>query len=71
MEDAGVKLDLEWSQALQGMLKGEGHEDPAYGGKLDALITLDLSKLGLWRGFSVTAQPCTTTAISSTAPEIR
>ena len=29
----------------------------AYGGKLDALITFDLSKIGLWRGFSVTAQP--------------
>ncbi len=61
MEDAGLKLDLEWSQALQGMLKGKNEgpddEEVAYGGKLDALITFDLSKIGLWRGLSVTAQP--------------
>jgi porin len=57
IEDAGLKIDFEWSQVLQDMLRGEAHEDAPYGGKLDLLLTADLSKIGLWRGLSVTAQP--------------
>jgi porin len=56
LADAGLKLDFEWSQAAQGMLVGEGDDGPAYGGKLDLLATLDLTKLGLWDGLSVTGQ---------------
>jgi len=54
IEDAGLKIDFEWSQVLQDMLRGEAHEDAPYGGKLDLLLTADLSKIGFWHGLSVT-----------------
>jgi porin len=38
------------------MVIGQGDDRAAYGGKFSALATLDLSKLGLWDGLSVTAQ---------------
>jgi porin len=64
LADAGLRLDFEWSQVYQGMVSGgdnlrglRGDPDPTYGGKLDLLATLDLSKVGFWPGLSVTAQP--------------
>jgi porin len=56
MRDAGVHLRLEWSQYYQGFVDGDGDKDWDYGGKLDALLLLDLSRMGLWEGLSVTAQ---------------
>jgi porin len=41
---------------LPGHDAGRGRQDWQYGGKLDALARVDLAKLGLWNGLSVTAQ---------------
>jgi porin len=56
LRDAGFDFRLEWSQFYQGMTRGEGDKTWQYGGKLDALARVDLAKLGLWNGLSVTAQ---------------
>ena len=56
MHDAGLDLRFEWTQFYQGLADGDGPNDWEYGGKLDALVRLDLSKIGLWNGLSVTAQ---------------
>jgi porin len=56
MLDAGVDLRLEWSQFNQGLVQGNDSHDWNYGGKFDALLRLDLGKMGLWDGLSVTAQ---------------
>ncbi len=53
---AGFDFRLEWSQFYQGLTYGLGDNTWQYGGKLDALAVIDLSRLGLWRGFSLTAQ---------------
>jgi porin len=57
MRDAGIGLRVEWAQFYQGMVKGDGNDDDwRYGGDLNALLNVDLSKFGFWDGFSVTAQ---------------
>ncbi|TWH24527.1 MULTISPECIES: carbohydrate porin [unclassified Aminobacter] len=56
LRDAGLDFRLEWSQFYQGMVRGEGDGSWQYGGKVDALARIDLSKLGFWDGLSVTAQ---------------
>ncbi|RCW87142.1 carbohydrate porin [Paracoccus lutimaris] len=56
MREAGVDLQLEWRQYYQGMTKGSGDHDPVYGGQLSLKTTLDLSKMGFWDGFSISAQ---------------
>jgi porin len=56
MLDAGLDLRVEWSQFYQGLARGEGPHDWEYGGKLDALMRLNLERLGFWEGLSLTAQ---------------
>jgi porin len=56
LRDAGFDVRLEWSQFYQGLTRGEGDKTWEYGGKLDALATVDLAKLGFWNGLSVTGQ---------------
>ncbi|MDF3936363.1 carbohydrate porin [Pseudomonas citronellolis] len=58
LREAGVDLRLEWSQFYQHL----GRDDPrndrrnAYGGKWDALLRLDLSRMGIGEGYSLTVQ---------------
>jgi porin len=54
--DAGFDFRLEWSQFDQGLTEGAGDNRWAYGGKWDAQLRVDLSKLGFWNGLSLTAQ---------------
>jgi hypothetical protein len=56
LREAGFDLGLEWSQFYQGMTSGDGDKSWRYGGKIDGQSRVDLSKLGLWNGFGVTAQ---------------
>ncbi|MEI9419711.1 carbohydrate porin [Mesorhizobium sp. Cs1299R1N1] len=53
MRDNGINVDLWWTQFAQGVVSGNGSRDWPYGGKVDAIVTLDGEKLGLWSGFSV------------------
>ena len=58
LREAGLDLRLEWSQFYQGMVDGD-KGDPntwQYGGRLDGLAKVDLSKWGLWDGFSLTGE---------------
>jgi porin len=58
LRDAGFDFRLEWSQFYQGLVRGEpgNNQRWAYGGKWDAQVRVDLSKIGFWDGLSVTAQ---------------
>jgi porin len=56
MRAAGLDVRLEWSQFYQGLLRGEGDKRWRYGGKWDAQVRADLSRLGFWNGLSVTGQ---------------
>jgi len=51
-----ITLRPRLSQFYQGLATGDSGIGAAYGGKLDLLVNADLSKLGLWNGFSVTVQ---------------
>lgn len=62
--DAGIDLRLEWSQFYEGMTQGAGDKTWQLGGKWDAQLRLNLSKLGFWDGLSVTAQGVTNTGHS-------
>jgi porin len=56
LRDAGFDFRLEWSQFYQGLAQGSGDKRWQYGGRWDAQLRVDLSKLGFWSGLSVTAQ---------------
>jgi porin len=58
MRNAGFDTRIEWSQFFQGMPGGTGAGDKTweYGGKWDIQERLDLAKLGLWNGLSITGQ---------------
>lgn len=51
----GVSLTASLTQFYQGLMSGDGSHNWDYGGKLDAFLRLDASKLGLWNGFGVSA----------------
>ena len=51
--DRGSKLDVSWTQFVQGLVDGDGDESAEYGGKVDIVLNLDMEKLGLWRGLSI------------------
>ncbi|WP_428820714.1 carbohydrate porin [Microbulbifer sp. MCCC 1A16149] len=53
LRDRGVNIDARLTQFSQGVLDGDGSKSWQYGGKGDLIVNLDMSKLGLWRGFSV------------------
>jgi porin len=50
MAEKGVTLDFRHSSFYQGLAEGTGEKDFDYGGKIDAFINLDSSKMGLWEG---------------------
>jgi porin len=43
-----------YPQFYQGLAAGDGVRDFKYGGKADLMLNADLSKLGFWKGFSLT-----------------
>jgi porin len=53
-EQYGITLKPRLTQFYQGMTSGDGDHGFKYGGKADLLLNADLSKLGLWNGFSLT-----------------
>jgi porin len=53
-EEYGITLAPRLTQFYQGLVAGDGDHDFEYGGKADLLLNADLSKLGLWNGFSLT-----------------
>jgi porin len=54
LRDAGFALDLSAVQFEQGIVSGEGDERWETGGRLNAKLDVDATKLGLWDGFSAT-----------------
>ena len=50
LDDHGVSLDLRHTSFYQGLASGTGDKGYEYGGKMDALISLDSGKMGLWEG---------------------
>jgi porin len=54
LAEHGITLQPRLTQFYQGMTSGEGGPSFAYGSKADLLLHADLSKLGLWRGLSLT-----------------
>lgn len=50
LADHGVSLDLRYTAFYQGLASGTGDKGYDYGGKMDAFINLDSSKMGLWEG---------------------
>lgn len=71
MRDVGVNLRAEWSQFYQGLVQGDGSHEWQYGGKLDVLAQIDLSKTGLWSGLSLTAQEVVNYGTRSTGSAAR
>jgi porin len=54
LKEHGITLKPRLTQFYQGMPAGDGDHTFEYGGKADLLVNADLSKLGLWNGFSMT-----------------
>jgi porin len=54
LQEHGITVSPRLSQFGQGMPSGDGNHGFEYGGKADVLLNADLSKLGLWNGFSMT-----------------
>lgn len=53
LADRGVSLDFRYTTFYQGLVSGTGDESFEYGGKVDAFINLDSSKMGFWEGGSL------------------
>ena len=53
-EEYGITLAPRLTQFYQGLPAGDGDNDFEYGGKADLMINADLSKLGFWKGLSLT-----------------
>jgi porin len=53
-EDYGITLAPRLTQFYQGLAAGDSDNDFEYGGKADLLMNADLSKLGFWKGLSLT-----------------
>src|SRR5438034_8386384 len=54
LQEHGISLAPRLTQFYQGMVAGAGDHDFEYAGKADLLLNADLSKLGLWKGLSLT-----------------
>jgi porin len=54
LKEHGITLKPRLTQFYQGMTSGDDDHGFDYGGKADLLINAELSKLGLWRGLSLT-----------------
>jgi porin len=50
LANRGVGLDLRYTSFYQGLASGTGDRNFEYGGKMDAFMNLDSSKMGLWEG---------------------
>jgi len=50
LADHGLSLDLRYTQFFDGLLAGDLRSDAAFGSRIDAMLTLDTGKLGLWQG---------------------
>jgi porin len=50
LADNGVTLDLRYTAFYQGLASGTGDKSYEYGGKTDALIGMNTSKMGFWEG---------------------
>jgi porin len=50
MGNAGITLDLEFTQFYQGLASGTGSKTFEYGGRLDSLVNFNFEKMGLWKG---------------------
>jgi len=48
--ERGIAIDLEYTSTYQGLQSGTGRNNYEYGGKFDAFIKLDSTRLGLWNG---------------------
>lgn len=53
-EEYGITLAPRLTQFYQGLSAGDGDHDFEYGGKADLMLNADLSKLGFWKGLSLT-----------------
>ncbi len=53
-EEYGITLAPRLTQFYQGLAAGDGDHDFEYGSKADLLLNADLSKLGFWKGLSLT-----------------
>ena len=56
LKEHGVTIAPRLSQFYQGISSGDGEHGYEYGGKADLRVGLDLGRLGLWDGFSMTVQ---------------
>jgi len=54
LKERGITLKPRLTQFYQGLSAGDGDHDFEYGGKADLMLDADLSKLGFWKGFSLT-----------------
>ena len=54
LKERGITVKPRLTQFYQGMASGDGDHDFEYGGKADLLLNADLSKLGFWKGLSLT-----------------
>ncbi|MEO1197722.1 MAG: carbohydrate porin [Pseudomonadota bacterium] len=53
LREAGIDIELRLTQFYQSVFAGDGSDQWEYSGKLDAIATVNLSELGLWRGLFV------------------
>jgi porin len=54
LKEHGITIAPRLTQFYQGLTAGDGDHDFEYGGKADLLLNANLSKLGFWKGFSMT-----------------
>src|SRR5262245_27332370 len=50
LANAGIQIDLDWTQVAQCIVDGGREEDSAYSGNIDALIHVDLMRMNLIQG---------------------
>jgi len=54
LKERGITVKPRLTQFYQGMTSGDDDHDFEYAGKADLLLNADLSKLGFWKGLSLT-----------------
>jgi len=54
LKEYGVTISPRLTQFYQGLTAGKGNKQFEYGSKADVLVNVELEKLGLWKGLSVT-----------------
>ncbi|MGI9521414.1 MAG: carbohydrate porin [Hyphomicrobiaceae bacterium] len=56
LEDSGVTIRSRLTQFFQGMPRGDGDNNPKFGGKFDLMVRTDLARRGFWEGLSLTVK---------------